>query len=176
MFARFRRKRIHPVLRDLLEETHLSVNDFMYPLFARSGEGIKDEVASMPGVYQMSIDEIVKECDVLKGLGISVEEEAQGIDQVNVAISQMEKVVQQTAANAEESASAAEELSAQAEQLRSLVDELTKLVGGNNKNETTLSKETGKSPSPHIPETTEAGNEKTPPHQPKEPASTLSEF
>jgi len=70
MFARFRRKRINPVLRDLLEETRLSVNDFMYPLFARSGEGIKDEVGSMPGVYQMSIDEIVKECEELKKLGI----------------------------------------------------------------------------------------------------------
>jgi len=70
MFTRFRRKRINPVLRDLLQETHLSVNDFIYPLFARSGTGIKDEVASMPGVYQMSIDEIVKECDTLKTLGI----------------------------------------------------------------------------------------------------------
>ena len=70
MFARFRRKRINPVLRDLLQETHLSVNDFIYPLFARSGTGIKDEVGSMPGVYQMSIDEIIKECDVLKALGI----------------------------------------------------------------------------------------------------------
>jgi len=70
MFARFRRKRINPVLRDLLQETHLSVNDFIYPLFAKSGTGIKEEVGSMPGVYQMSIDEIVKECDVLKGLGI----------------------------------------------------------------------------------------------------------
>ena len=70
MFTRFRRKRINPVLRDLLQETHLSVNDFIYPLFARSGSGIKDEVASMPGVYQMSIDEIVKECTTLKELGI----------------------------------------------------------------------------------------------------------
>ncbi len=70
MFTRFRRKRIHPVLRDLLQETTLTVNDFIYPLFAKSGEGYKEEVASMPGVYQMSIDEIVKECDVLKALGI----------------------------------------------------------------------------------------------------------
>jgi len=70
MFARFRRRRINPVLRDLLQETHLSVNDFIYPLFARSGKGIKDEVGSMPGVFQMSIDEIVKECVVLKKLGI----------------------------------------------------------------------------------------------------------
>ncbi len=70
MFARFRRKRINPILRDLLQETHLSVNDFIYPLFAKNGSNIKEEVASMPGVFQMSIDEIVKECDVLKELGI----------------------------------------------------------------------------------------------------------
>ncbi len=70
MFARFRRKRINPVLRDLLQETHLSVNDFIYPLFAKSGTGIKIEIDSMPGVYQMSIDEIIKECGTLKTLGI----------------------------------------------------------------------------------------------------------
>ena len=70
MFARFRRKRINPVLRDLLQEIHLSVNDFIYPLFAKSGTGIKIEIDSMPGVFQMSIDEIVKECNTLKKLGI----------------------------------------------------------------------------------------------------------
>ncbi len=70
MFARFRRKRLNGVLRDLLTETTLTVNDFIYPLFVRSGEGVKNEVASMPGVYQMSIDEIIKECAVLKELGI----------------------------------------------------------------------------------------------------------
>ena len=48
MFARFRRKRMNPVLRDLLQETQVSVNDFIYPLFAKNGKGIKDEVASMP--------------------------------------------------------------------------------------------------------------------------------
>jgi len=70
MFTRFRRKRLNPVLRDLLQETHLSVNDFIYPLFIKSGKGLKNEVASMPGVFQMSIDEILKECVVLKELGI----------------------------------------------------------------------------------------------------------
>jgi porphobilinogen synthase len=70
MFARFRRRRINPVLRDLLQETHLRIDDFIYPLFARNGTGIKNEVASMPGVYQMSIDEIIKECETLKKLGI----------------------------------------------------------------------------------------------------------
>ena len=70
MFARFRRKRINPVLRDLLQETHLRVDDFIYPLFIKSGEGIKIEVGSMPGVFQMSIDEVIKECNDLKDLGI----------------------------------------------------------------------------------------------------------
>lgn len=70
MFTRFRRKRLNPVLRDLLQETHLTVNDFIYPLFIKSGKGLKVEVESMPGVYQMSIDEVLKECEVLKELGI----------------------------------------------------------------------------------------------------------
>jgi len=70
MFARFRRRRIHPVLRALLQETRLHVNDFIYPLFVKRGEGLKEEVASMPGVYQMSVDEILKECAELKELGI----------------------------------------------------------------------------------------------------------
>ncbi|MBN2815739.1 MAG: porphobilinogen synthase [Campylobacterales bacterium] len=70
MFQRFRRTRLHKQLRSLVRETSLSVNDFIYPLFIRSGEGIKTEVASMPGVYQMSIDEVLKECEELKSLGI----------------------------------------------------------------------------------------------------------
>lgn len=70
MFARFRRKRINPVLRDLLQETHLRVDDFIYPLFVKSGKGIKIEVGSMPGVFQMSIDQVIKECNELKTLGI----------------------------------------------------------------------------------------------------------
>ena len=70
MFQRFRRTRLNPVLQRLVKETHVHVDDFIYPLFVRSGKGIKTEVASMPGVYQMSLDEILKECDELKALGI----------------------------------------------------------------------------------------------------------
>ena len=70
MFQRFRRTRLNKNLRSLVRETHVSVDDFIYPLFIRSGEGIKTEVASMPGVFQMSIDEIIKECAELKELGI----------------------------------------------------------------------------------------------------------
>ncbi len=70
MFQRFRRTRLNKHLRALVRETSVSVDDFIYPLFIRSGEGIKTEVSSMPGVYQMSIDEAIKECDELKSLGI----------------------------------------------------------------------------------------------------------
>ncbi|MCR1810949.1 porphobilinogen synthase [Sulfurospirillum sp. hDNRA2] len=71
MFKRFRRLRMNATLRSLVRETTLSMDDFIYPLFARSGEGIKKEIGSMPGVFQMSIDEIVKECGTLQTLGIN---------------------------------------------------------------------------------------------------------
>jgi porphobilinogen synthase len=70
MFQRFRRTRLNKHLRALVRETHVSTDDFIYPLFIRSGEGIKTEVASMPGVYQMSIDVAIKECEELKSLGL----------------------------------------------------------------------------------------------------------
>lgn len=70
MFQRFRRTRLNPHLRSLVRENSVSVNDFIYPLFVRPGEGIKIEVSSMPGVYQMSLDEVIKECNVLKTLGL----------------------------------------------------------------------------------------------------------
>jgi porphobilinogen synthase len=68
MFQRFRRTRLNGHLRSLVRETSVSVNDFIYPLFVRTGEGIKTEVSSMPGVFQMSIDEVIKECEELKKL------------------------------------------------------------------------------------------------------------
>jgi len=65
MFKRFRRLRINETLRNLVQETTIASDDFIYPLFVREGKGIKTEVSSMPGVYQMSIDEILKECEYL---------------------------------------------------------------------------------------------------------------
>jgi len=70
MYQRFRRTRFNKHLRALVRETSVSVNDFIYPLFVRSGSGIKTEIASMPGVFQMSIDEVLKECEELKKLGL----------------------------------------------------------------------------------------------------------
>ncbi|MFT7860670.1 MAG: porphobilinogen synthase [Sulfurimonas sp.] len=71
MFQRFRRTRLNKHLRALVRETSVSTDDFIYPLFVRSGEGIKTEVASMPGVFQMSIDVAVQECEELKELGLN---------------------------------------------------------------------------------------------------------
>ncbi len=71
MFKRFRRLRTNETIRSLVRETILTPNDFMYPLFVKEGENIKDEVSSMPGVFQMSIDEIVKECGQIQELGLN---------------------------------------------------------------------------------------------------------
>ncbi len=71
MFKRFRRLRINPILRNLVQETILTKNDFIYPLFVREGEGIKKEIKSMPGVFQMSIDEVLKECEYLNSIGLN---------------------------------------------------------------------------------------------------------
>lgn len=70
MFKRFRRLRMNKTLRGLVRETVLTPDDFIYPLFVKEGTGVKVEVTSMPGVFQMSIDEIVKECDELYELGL----------------------------------------------------------------------------------------------------------
>jgi len=70
MFQRFRRNRLNPTLRALVRETHVSTDDLIYPLFIYPGKNIKTEVASMPGVYQMSLDVAIKECETLKALGL----------------------------------------------------------------------------------------------------------
>jgi len=54
----------------MMRETELSKNDFIYPLFVIPGENVKKEVKSMPGVYQLSIDNLVKECKEVVSLGI----------------------------------------------------------------------------------------------------------
>ncbi len=67
---RLRRLRYNPLVRDMVRETELSKNDFIYPLFVVPGEKVKKPVKSMPGVFQLSIDELIKECKEVKSLGI----------------------------------------------------------------------------------------------------------
>lgn len=70
-FKRFRRVRLNPQIREMLTETRLNVSDFIYPLFIREGEKIKNEVGSMPGVYQMSIDVAIDEIKECQAMGIN---------------------------------------------------------------------------------------------------------
>ena len=70
MFKRFRRLRINPAIREMVRETSVCASDFIYPLFIVEGKGIKKEISSMPGVFQMSLDEILKECEIVQNLGI----------------------------------------------------------------------------------------------------------
>ena len=57
-------------MRDLVRETQLQPSNFIFPLFIVEGEGLRKEIGAMPGNYQMSIDETVKECVRIKALGI----------------------------------------------------------------------------------------------------------
>jgi len=65
-----RRLRRNELLRGMARETHLSANDFIYPMFVCPGTGVRQEVSSMPGVYQQSVDKLVEECREVAGLGI----------------------------------------------------------------------------------------------------------
>ncbi len=68
--TRLRRLRYNAIVRDMVRETHLHKSDLIYPLFVMPGKGIKNEVKSMPGVFQMSIDVLVDECKELVDIGV----------------------------------------------------------------------------------------------------------
>ncbi|HUI76182.1 MAG TPA: porphobilinogen synthase [Candidatus Acidoferrum sp.] len=65
-----RRLRRTELLRDLVRETRLSAAGFVYPMFVCSGSRVRQEVSSMPGVFQQSADQIVEECREVESLGI----------------------------------------------------------------------------------------------------------
>jgi porphobilinogen synthase len=65
-----RRLRRTESLRALVRETHLQPSNFIYPLFLVEGEGRRKEISSMPGNYQLSIDEALKECELIHSLAI----------------------------------------------------------------------------------------------------------
>jgi porphobilinogen synthase len=65
-----RRLRRTPALRDLVRETTLSPDDFVYPLFVVSGNGVRNPVSSMPGIEQLSVDALAEEARELATLGI----------------------------------------------------------------------------------------------------------
>jgi len=113
---------------------------------AKDGTTVADTAGK---ALQAIVGDVSKVAELLNGISRASDEQAQGVDQVNTAVSQMDKVTQQNAAGAEESASAAEELSAQAVTVKNMVDELSVLVGGRRaetgvKATATKTKQTGK--------------------------------
>lgn len=69
-FARHRRLRSSDAMRSIVRETQLTVDDLIYPLFVIEGNNIRNEVSSMPGVYQLSLDHLRTEIKEIKDLGI----------------------------------------------------------------------------------------------------------
>src|SRR5699024_10676122 len=69
-FKRHRRLRSSEAMRALVRETTLSIDDFIYPMFIVEGEKVKNEVRSMPGVFQISLDSVLEEMNELETLGI----------------------------------------------------------------------------------------------------------
>jgi len=65
-----RRLRSNPLLRGLVRETELSAQDFILPLFVRTGTGVRKEIASMPGNYQLSPDTLIDEVGAAADLGV----------------------------------------------------------------------------------------------------------
>lgn len=67
---RLRRLRYHPVVRDLVRETNLTINDLVYPMFVRHGNNKKIPITPMPGQFQFTIDRLDEEINEIKNLGI----------------------------------------------------------------------------------------------------------
>jgi porphobilinogen synthase len=68
--TRLRRLRHSPKIRELVRETTLQISDLVLPLFIRHGSGIKKPIASMPGHFQLSVDQLEEEIQALSTLGI----------------------------------------------------------------------------------------------------------
>ena len=68
--VRMRRLRSHPALRAMVRETRLSADRLVLPLFVCHGEGVRDPVASMPGVFRFSVDELVREARAAYEVGV----------------------------------------------------------------------------------------------------------
>ena len=68
--TRFRRLRHNPLVRQMVRETALAPDDFILPLFVRPGRGVRKEIASMPGNFQLSVDTLVEEVGSAADLGI----------------------------------------------------------------------------------------------------------
>ncbi len=67
---RMRRLRYHPLVRELVSQVEIHPKKLIYPLFVRPGQGIRQPISSMPGLFQFSPDELLKEIRELMPLGL----------------------------------------------------------------------------------------------------------
>src|ERR1700757_782746 len=105
---RMRRTRRTEALRALVRETRLEPGQMIYPLFLCPGEGVRREISSMPGVFNLSIDEAVKEAEeaaslglgglLLFGLPVSKDEQATGAWDDNGIVQRGLRALKQTSA------------------------------------------------------------------------------
>jgi porphobilinogen synthase len=71
LIYRPRRLRRTAALREMVRETRLDPANLIYPLFVCAGEGVRREIKSMPGVFNLSVDELVRECEDARRIGVS---------------------------------------------------------------------------------------------------------
>lgn len=68
--TRLRRLRESSALRNLAQETRLTINDFIYPIFVTHGRDVKNEIGPMPGMFQLSLDHLISEIGEVESMGI----------------------------------------------------------------------------------------------------------
>ncbi|MYE55088.1 MAG: porphobilinogen synthase [Chloroflexi bacterium] len=68
--VRMRRMRESPILRHLAQETRISIGDFIYPIFVTHGRNVRNPIDPMPGMYQLSLDNLIAEIDEVVSLGL----------------------------------------------------------------------------------------------------------
>jgi len=98
-------------------------------VIVRADKAMNDLTLSMDEINKAS-QSTSKAGDLVEEIAVASDEQAQGVEQVNIAVSQMDKVVQQNAASAEEAASASQQLSAQAGQMKDFVHKLRTIASG----------------------------------------------
>ena len=87
-------------------------------------------VSSTNEAFHQVTESSARVSELVAGISTASNDQAEGIGQINTAVTELDKLTQQNAANAEESASAAEEMSAQAETMQGMMGELVAMVGG----------------------------------------------
>lgn len=70
MLVRPRRNRKSAVIRDMVEETHITASNLIFPLFIIAGSNVKSEISSMPGIYRYSVDNLLREVETCMELGL----------------------------------------------------------------------------------------------------------